>query len=413
MLLNAFLMFCIPDLRAMAKEGVLKGDPEQIQRIVALPATLEDIVTVFGENKEALAGRFKDEERAQMYQDALSLRKFSLDNDAKRKAMQKIFLIHFVDEKEEEECVYAVSLNHVSKRVGIYFRGSVTKKDFRQDSKAIMSAIHNPVKADHLAEELGVHLGFREYLYSEEKLSKVWYNPGKGRAKELNKGQMKYQMILEQVHALLEDRPDYRLFIAGHSLGGALTTLMALEAGADEKIPKPVTAITCGAPKVGNLEFLRAFEELEQQKKLRFLQVANDRDPVTLSPPDTFNPCTPLFCKGRRYRHVGLRLKLRGSKGYVIYYPMKMRTYFGILCCDLMNLSRAWMFVIGFGFASLFCLSACFYLSIPMVRYMKCGTSRCISQYVFLLAHLLWLAFPQRNPKPSHPTQVHASPRVP
>jgi len=47
MLEEAFLMFCLPDLRKMAKEGLFQGDPEMIQRCVDLPASLFDICTVF------------------------------------------------------------------------------------------------------------------------------------------------------------------------------------------------------------------------------------------------------------------------------------------------------------------------------------------------------------------------------
>jgi hypothetical protein len=378
MLLIAFLMFCVPDIRAMARQDLLEGDKERIQRILNLPATIEDVAIVYEDNIELLTKEcFKDEKRAEMYKDTLSLKKFDLDDETKKKISRNIFMIHFEDSNEEDECVYCISLNNASKRVVISFRGSVTKKDFRQDSKAVLGRIDNPVKADHLAEELGVHLGFREYLYNEEKqLAKALFLPN---LKSDNAGrtipklafvnktpQMKHQIILEQVRGLFKDHPDYRLYISGHSLGGALTTLMALEAGADEAIPKPVTAITSGAPKVGNLDFLKAFEELERQKKLRCLQIANDRDAVTLSPPDTFDPCVPIFCQNRRYRHVGLRVKLR-SNGYIVTSPPKTRTYLGVLLCDCTYVARTWMFVILFGLGSLFCFASCFYVAIPMV----------------------------------------------
>jgi hypothetical protein len=392
MLLNAFLMFCVPDIRAMAKQGLLEGHEERIQRIIDLPATLDDVVTVYEDNIELLTKEcLKDEERAEMYKDALSLKKFNLDEETRKELSRKIFIIHFDDLNEENECVYCIALNHASKRVGIYFRGSVTKKDFRQDSKAMLGRISNPVKADHMTQELGIHLGFREYMYKEEPLARALYLPNLKRDKEerLTKPpspptslvidkmstkpeletetpQMKYQIILGQVSELFKDHPDYRLYIAGHSLGGALTILMALEAGADDTIPKPVTAITSGAPKVGNIDFLKAFEELERQKKVRCLQIANDRDVVTLSPPDTFNPFVAIFCQSRRFRHVGLRVKLR-SNGYVVFSPPKMRTYFGILLCDFMYISRTWMFIILFVFGSLVCFAPCFFLAIPVV----------------------------------------------
>ena len=67
MLLNAFLMFCIPDVRALARQGLLEGDAERIQRIIDLPASIDDIVTVYEENFELLTKTLKSEERSQMY----------------------------------------------------------------------------------------------------------------------------------------------------------------------------------------------------------------------------------------------------------------------------------------------------------------------------------------------------------
>jgi len=199
---------------------------------------------------------------------------------------------------------------------------------------------------------------------------------------------MKYQEILEQVHELFKEREDYRLFISGHSLGGALATMFALEAAADNQIPKPVTCITSGAPKVGNLDFLLAFEELEREKKLRCVQVANDRDPVTMSPPDTWNPCIAVLFQIMKFRHVGLRIKLRES-GYVLVYPMRMRTYLGILSCDCMNISRVWMFIIVFGFIGLFCFTVFFWLAIPVVSHSMNLLIKVASTFV---SHSVWFS---------------------
>jgi len=72
MLLNAFLMFCIPDIRALARQDLLEGDAERLRRIVDLPVTLEDVVTVYEDNIELLTKTLKSKERAQMYEDAKS-----------------------------------------------------------------------------------------------------------------------------------------------------------------------------------------------------------------------------------------------------------------------------------------------------------------------------------------------------
>jgi hypothetical protein len=126
-------------------------------------------------------------------------------------------------------------------------------------------------------------------------------------------------------------------------------------------------------PKVGNLGFLHAFEVsclsastvflvspqhkthnslyrdaqvLEEERKIRCLRVANFRDLVPLSPPrHAYNCLAPICCQSRRFRHVGMRLKLF-PYGYIISYPPKMRTCPGIFCCDFIKLVRHFLYLV-------------------------------------------------------------------
>lgn len=182
--------------------------------------------------------------------------------------------------------------------------------------QAFFSPIPNPVKSDEgeserdakrypeianrkLSSEIRIHLGFRgeflhghlmvltrdgdvsqcwlklasyyqfspvEYLYGEE--DATWLNNWliKGLVKKQSlvtiANLKKYESILEATTRIMHENPGFQLYVVGHSLGGALATLFAFEAAAapDVDIPKPVTCITTGAPKVGNVDFLHAFE---------------------------------------------------------------------------------------------------------------------------------------------------------
>jgi hypothetical protein len=452
-LLAAFLMFMVPDLRQAARQGQLEGDDsEQIKRLLELPVSLKDLSALYSRNKDMLTQLYlKDQERAQMYEDALTLvfDKDAVDESQRSTALENTFLVAFDDVDPEENCVYAITYNLFHHKIGVYFRGSVTRKDFRQDAKAVMSLIDNPASKFNpdLPEDVLVHHGFKEYLYRQEKymsmtallrragiehsagdtakqlvdklkiipipkvpvpkvaIPKVYLpfikkkddNADRGNDKdgtEQGDGneevevhpddqieKKKYEIILDQVAALCAEYPNCRLHIGGHSLGGALATLLSFHAACDERIPSPVTNITSGAPKVGNLDFLRAYDYLEQQGRVRCIQVANNRDPVPLSPPNNaFNPFAAIFCQLGKFRHVGLQMKLR-RYGYIITYPMKMVTYCGTLFCDMMQISRALLLIAITVFSSLLCLSGCFIIAVPALLCYCCRSAKDARQH--------------------------------
>jgi alpha-beta hydrolase superfamily lysophospholipase len=72
----------------------------------------------------------------------------------------------------------------------------------------------------------------------------------------------KFDQIMENLHKLLAKYPDYKIYVTGHSLGGALSTLLAFKLAAleDERINKPITCLTIASPRVGNLDLRRAFQ---------------------------------------------------------------------------------------------------------------------------------------------------------
>jgi pimeloyl-ACP methyl ester carboxylesterase len=67
--------------------------------------------------------------------------------------------------------------------------------------------------------------------------------------------QSKIEEILEKVQALLTEHPNYKVYVAGHSLGGALSLVFAMEAASKLVTKQPVTCIVLGNPRTGNLAF--------------------------------------------------------------------------------------------------------------------------------------------------------------
>lgn len=94
------------------------------------------------------------------------------------------------------------------------------------------------------------------------------------------------------------------VFLAGHSLGGALATLAAARCLADPRLPDPAGLYTCGSPRVGDAAFGRSLDGLLH------CRIVNDRDVVTTVPPPLSLPGLPV------YRHTG-RLHRLGPAGWV------------------------------------------------------------------------------------------------
>jgi hypothetical protein len=92
---------------------------------------------------------------------------------------------------------------------------------------------------------------------------------------------------LDLVHAGIRDRvaevltSERRLFVAGHSLGGALATLFAFRVAAEDGLPVQ-GVYTFGAPRVGNVPFAVRYERLVGARTHRW---QNRSDPAPAVPP--------------------------------------------------------------------------------------------------------------------------------
>jgi triacylglycerol lipase len=115
-----------------------------------------------------------------------------------------------------------------------------------------------------------------------------------------------------------------RLMITGHSLGGALATLCAVDVAVNSKFRTPI-AYSIGSPRVGDETFCNAFN----RKVANNWRIYNEYDLVTRVPPQTYD--SPITGRSWRYEHVrrGYRLNfLRGS----LLRNHDMTDYFTALC---------------------------------------------------------------------------------
>jgi pimeloyl-ACP methyl ester carboxylesterase len=97
-------------------------------------------------------------------------------------------------------------------------------------------------------------------------------------------GKTRYDQIIDDLKSLLAKYPDYKIFVTGHSLGAALSSVAAFYFACDDDLPKPISCINFASPRSGGWEVFQGVQHLEQTKKRRVLRVVNENDLVTTSP---------------------------------------------------------------------------------------------------------------------------------
>ncbi|KAL3941476.1 MAG: hypothetical protein SGARI_000587 [Bacillariaceae sp.] len=205
------------------------------------------------------------------------------------------------------DLVYAVTVNRKLKRITVGFRGSVTGTDWYQNIQVNLRTLPTP---DLLKEQLGfeeeikVHLGFKKYLLDDD-IEQMELSPEQ--MHETRPG--KYGQILRDLEACYnykdekgnQPHKDFHLYVTGHSLGAALSTLLAMRLSCSwilrDIIPKPVVNISVASP----------------YGWLRHIRITSQGDIVPVGPPKYF-----LYNKFRSvynepYCHTGCNVHLTGD----------------------------------------------------------------------------------------------------
>ena len=180
-----------------------------------------------------------------------------------------------------------IAANHAKKELFIVFRGTLTSDEWKNN------LITQPSSTIGNAPNLGkVHKGFNNifsldyhsrleehtsFLTQIEKSIGTYHEPPLSRQSSIK------NTIHEKV---INDRwldKGYKIFITGHSLGGALAMLAGLLLISHDSIGyKPITTIcTFGAPRVGNQDFGLWFDNVS------IVRYVNTEDIVPTIPPPT------------------------------------------------------------------------------------------------------------------------------
>ena len=158
-----------------------------------------------------------------------------------------------------------ITISETNKRISVVFRGSESKSDWYYDLMILKTKILEDVYRN-----CSVHSGFYKQLHETDV----------------------YEQILGTLKKLLEEYPDYVIYVTGHSLGAALSTLFGFELS--HEIDKQITVVSFASPRVGNNVFRNVFDK---KSNLIHYRVSNDRDIVTAGPMINF-------------QHVGINIAL-------------------------------------------------------------------------------------------------------
>lgn len=196
----------------------------------------------------------------------------------------------------------AVSDDEETRRFGrrdivVAWRGTVAPCEWYEDFQRKL----DPIGPDDDADKPKVERGFLSIYRSKSDTTR--YNKSSASeqvTKEVTKLVKFYKEKMGE---------EVSLTITGHSLGGALALLNAYEAASTIK-GIPISVISFGAPRVGNI----AFKDELQQMGVNTLRVVVKQDWVPKMPGLVFNECLKMFDEltGLEwvYTHVGNELRL-------------------------------------------------------------------------------------------------------
>lgn len=199
--------------------------------------------------------------------------------------------LNFVMIQNSHDLNLYVVYDKKSNTIVVVFRGTASMASAKDDLKPLL---HSHTTGDKNEKDGMIHRGFGQQLKGSVNriinAMKYVYDKGKGAGKP-------------------------KIFVCGHSLGGANSELFCyyyqkwiskistiIEA---TYLNQPMTLVTWGAPRIGNMEFIKMYDEFLKNKKIILLRCTTDGDMIPTVPFEKMD-----------YYHPGKTLKGEGQSEY-------------------------------------------------------------------------------------------------
>ena len=240
-------------------------------------------------------------------------------------------LLEFDDHNDSHRLVYGIAVNEARKRLTVIFRGTYADRTDDWKRNLEFDQIELPIpyklrqvqedqehqidngsyinyKNEHdellLPESIRVHQGMYNYLFNNVERDTTKYQ------KE------RYEEILDQIQECIGRYPGFKIYVTGHSAGGALAELFSFYLSTSRlrqvqniSIPKPVTCVSFGSLCLGDFGFQRAYQRAEQLGWIRHVRVISQGDPICYMPPLA------------KYMPAGMHLQLHRGSGFSLWRP--------------------------------------------------------------------------------------------
>lgn len=136
------------------------------------------------------------------------------------------------------------------------------------------------------------------------------------------------EMLHERVQGMLQQGGIRRVVVTGHSLGGALAVLCAMDLHLAYSVMQ-MHLVTFGQPRVGNRRFAQHLNKLEMEshgKLFQYFRLVCERDVVPSTPKRQFLQRGLGFCH-EYYKHAGVEVVIRRD-GSVLTAPDYFEKFF-------------------------------------------------------------------------------------